>query len=69
MAAYFIVDTDIEDMDRIQEYRKAVPRTIQKYEGRYLVRAGRWEVMEGKWTAKKSGCSRISKPRAGEAVV
>jgi uncharacterized protein (DUF1330 family) len=37
MAAYFIVDIDIKDMDRMQEYREAVPRTIQNYGGRYLV--------------------------------
>jgi uncharacterized protein (DUF1330 family) len=30
MAAYFIVDIDIKDMDGMQEYREAVPRTIQK---------------------------------------
>ena len=30
MAAYFIVDIDIKDTDRMREYREAVPRTIQK---------------------------------------
>lgn len=53
MAAYFIVDIDIKDMDRMREYREAVPRTIQKYGGRYLVRAGRWEVVEGHWQPKR----------------
>ena len=53
MAAYFIVDIDIKDMDRMQEYREAVPGTIQKYGGRYLVRAGRWEVLEGHWQPKR----------------
>ena len=52
MAAYFIVDIDIKDTDRMQEYRDAVPRTSQKYGGRYLVRAGRWEVVEGHWRPK-----------------
>ena len=33
MAAHF-VDIDVKDMDRMQEYREAVPRTIQKYGGR-----------------------------------
>ena len=47
VAAYFSVDIDIRDVDRMQEYREAVPRTIEKYGGRYLVRAGRWEVVEG----------------------
>jgi len=38
MAAHF-VDIDVKDMDRMQEYLEAVPRTIQKYGGRWLVRA------------------------------
>jgi len=38
MAAHF-VDIDVKDMDRMQEYREAVPRTVQKYGGRSLVRA------------------------------
>ena len=53
VAAYFIVDIDIGDMDRMQEYREAVPRTIEKYGGRYLVRTGRWEVLEGHWQPKR----------------
>ena len=52
MAPYFIVDIDIKDMDQMLEYREAVPRTIQKYGGRYLARAGRWEVVEGQWQPK-----------------
>ena len=53
IAAYFIVDIDIKDTDRMQEYREAVPRTIQRYGGRYLVRAGRWEVVERSWQSKR----------------
>lgn len=53
MAAYFIVDIDIKDTDGMQEYREAVPRTIQKYGGRYLVRGGRWEVVEGHWQPRR----------------
>lgn len=53
MAAYFIVDIDIKDMHQMQEYREAVPRTIRKYRGRYLVRGGRWELVEGHWQPKR----------------
>ena len=53
VAAYFIVDIDIGDMDRMQEYREAVPRTIEKYGGRYLVRTGVPEVVEGHWQPKR----------------
>jgi uncharacterized protein (DUF1330 family) len=53
MAAYFIVDIEIKDADGMQEYRDAVPATIQKYGGRYLVRAGKWEALEGSWRPKR----------------
>lgn len=53
MAAYFIVDIDIRDMEGMREYRDAVPATIQKYGGRYLVRAGKWEAPEGSWRPKR----------------
>lgn len=49
MAAYFIVDIEVRDADGMREYREAVPATVQKYGGRYLVRAGRWEIVEGNW--------------------
>jgi uncharacterized protein (DUF1330 family) len=53
MAAYFIVDIEIKDADGMREYREAVPATIQKYGGRYLVRAGKWEALEGSWRPKR----------------
>ena len=53
MAAYFIVDIDIRDLEGMREYRDAVPATIQKYGGRYLVRSGKWEALEGNWRPKR----------------
>lgn len=53
MAAYLVVDIDIKDMEGMREYRESVPQTIHKYGGRYLVRAGRWETLEGNWQPKR----------------
>lgn len=53
MAAYFIVDIDIKDLEGMREYSDAVPATIQKYGGRYLVRSGKWEALEGSWRPKR----------------
>ena len=47
MAAYFIVEIDVQDAAAFEEYRKQVPATIAKYGGRYLVRGGRTETLEG----------------------
>lgn len=49
MAAYFIVDLTIDDMPGLQHYVQEVPKTIQKYGGRYLIRGAEWEPVEGNW--------------------
>ena len=47
MPAYFIVEIDVQDAAAFEEYRKHVPETIAKYGGRYLVRGGTAETLEG----------------------
>lgn len=47
MAAYFIATIDVIDPVGFEEYRKLVPATIEKYGGRYLVRGGALETLEG----------------------
>jgi len=49
MAAYVIVDVDIHDAALYDEYRKHVPATIEKYGGKFLVRGGKFEKLEGSW--------------------
>ena len=53
MSAYFIVDLDVTDPVGIEEYRKQVPATIAKYGGRYLVRGGDHETLEGDWRPRR----------------
>jgi len=47
MAAYLIVNVDVKDPLRYQDYVKAVPATLAKFAGRFLVRGGRAERLEG----------------------
>ena len=49
MAAYIIVDVEITDPVRYAEYIRVVPPTIAKYGGRFLVRGGNAETLEGSW--------------------
>jgi len=49
MAAYIIVDVEITDPVRYAEYIRVVPPTIAKYGGRFLVRGGKAETLEGSW--------------------
>ena len=53
MPAYFIVDLEVTDPAGFEEYRQLVPGTIAKYGGRYLVRGGRTETLEGEWQPKR----------------
>jgi uncharacterized protein (DUF1330 family) len=49
MPAYFIVDNEVTDPAAFEEYRKQVPATVERYGGRFLVRGGRIQTLEGDW--------------------
>jgi uncharacterized protein (DUF1330 family) len=53
MAAYLIVELDVHDPATFEEYRKQVPPTIAAYGGRYVVRGGASETLEGDWRPKR----------------
>jgi uncharacterized protein (DUF1330 family) len=53
MPAYFVVDIDVTDPAAFEEYRKGVPATIAQYGGRYVVRGGKMETLEGNWQPKR----------------
>ena len=47
MPAYVIVDVHVRDPERYQEYRTMVPASLEKYGGKFLVRGGKFEKLEG----------------------
>ncbi len=47
MPAYVIVDIDITDPVRYEEYKKLAPGTLAAFGGRYVARGGKSEVLEG----------------------
>jgi uncharacterized protein (DUF1330 family) len=49
MAAYFIVDLDVHNPAGMREYLERVPGTLAEYGGRYIVRGGQFEIVEGDW--------------------
>jgi uncharacterized protein (DUF1330 family) len=53
MSAYIIVDIDIHDSAGLEEYRRLVPTTVAKYGGRFIVRGGKFETLEGHWNPKR----------------
>jgi uncharacterized protein (DUF1330 family) len=50
MAAYVISDVEILDSALIARYRALAEASIAKYGGRYIVRGGAIDVIEGDWT-------------------
>jgi uncharacterized protein (DUF1330 family) len=53
MAAYFIVNVDVKDPDRYADYIRAAPSSIARYGGRYLVRGGAAQKVEGTYDPKR----------------
>ncbi len=53
MAAYVIAQVDITDPETFATYSAQVPAVIQQYGGRYLVRGGKMENIEGEWNASR----------------
>jgi uncharacterized protein (DUF1330 family) len=53
MAAYVIFDIDVHDTDGYQEYRRLGAPTLVRYGGRFLVRGGAAENLEGEWAPKR----------------
>ncbi|HEX5529605.1 MAG TPA: DUF1330 domain-containing protein [Methylomirabilota bacterium] len=49
MPAYVIADVTVTDPPAMEEYRKQVPATLAKYGGRFLVRGGAHQTVEGDW--------------------
>ena len=45
--AYVIGQFDVQDPDAYQAYRSQTPGTVERFGGRFLVRAGRVETLEG----------------------
>lgn len=53
MTAYVIGEIEVTDLATYDEYRKQVLATIEKYGGRFAVRGGKVEPLEGGWAPKR----------------
>ena len=49
MAAYVIVDVKINNAEMYEEYKKLTPASIAAYQGKFIVRGGATETLEGDW--------------------
>ena len=53
MSAYLISTIEITDPAGYEEYRKLVGSPLAKYGGKFLVRGGEMEHLEGDWRPKR----------------
>ena len=49
MPAYVIVETDVHDPERYEQYKAASPAAVHAGGGRFVVRGGELMVLEGGW--------------------
>ncbi len=53
MAVYIVSRVDISDPERMAGYMKAAPATVEAFGGKYIVRTGNIEVIEGEQTCDR----------------
>lgn len=53
MAAYLVVDIAVTNPAQFEEYKKLAPAAIAKYGGRYVIRGGAYETLEGNWKPQR----------------
>jgi uncharacterized protein (DUF1330 family) len=53
MTAYVLAEIEILNPDGYKEYTTTVPATIAMYGGRFLVRGGKAEALEGDWPERR----------------
>lgn len=53
MAGYIIADIEVTDPEEYKRYAQQTQATIDKYGGKFIVRGGQPETIEGDWQAKR----------------
>ena len=53
MAGYVIVDVEVLEPEHYKEYTSRVPATLERFGGRFIVRGGAYETLEGTWNPQR----------------
>ena len=53
MPAYVVAEILITNPEGYKDYTAQVPATIEQYGGRFLVRGGKAEILEGDWPERR----------------
>ena len=53
MAYYIVADIDVTNPEEYKNYAQHTPATLEKYGGKFIVRGGQSETLEGNWQPKR----------------
>ena len=53
MAGYAIIDTEITDNEAFSKFIERVPAIVESYGGKFVVRGGTVEVVQGDWNPSR----------------
>jgi len=53
VSAYIIVEIDVQNPVGYEDYKKLAGPTVEAHGGKYIVRGGKTEVLEGDWQPKR----------------
>jgi len=53
MPAYVVVEIEVKDPERYEDYKKVSPISIKEFGGKFLVRGAPCETLEGAWLPKR----------------
>ncbi len=53
MPAYIIVEVDVHNKEEYEEYKRLTPPSLEPFNGKFIVRGGEIETLEGDWQAAR----------------
>ena len=53
MSAYVIVEVQVNNEKEYEDYKKLTPGSVSAYDGKFIVRGGRAESLEGDWNPQR----------------
>ena len=67
MPAYVVVDVVVRDRDAYERYKQMAAPTVSAYGGRYVVRGGSTQTLEGSWAPSRLVILEFPTAEAGRA--
>lgn len=53
MPAYIVVEVDVHNPTEYEDYKKLTPGSLKNFQGKFIVRGGKTETLEGDWSPKR----------------